>query len=105
MNEIEKLQEDFKTFVWMGKYHNEPLIENENSQQCALITINKVLEVLGRIKPGDIKYDSTLLLEYDYWQETKKNLLKDDYDDKYKKIWLNIQTHKKYCLPCLLFKN
>ena len=78
MNEIEKLQEDFKTFVWMGNYHNEPLIENENSQQCALITINKVLEVLGRIKPGDIKYDSTLLLEYEYWQETKKNLLKED---------------------------
>ena len=78
MNEIEKLQEDFKTFVWVGKYHNEPLIENENSKQCALITINKVIEVLGRIKPGDIKYDSTLLLEYDYWQEAKKNLLKED---------------------------
>ena len=43
MNEIEKLQDDFKTFVFMGKYHNEPLIENENSLQCALITINKVL--------------------------------------------------------------
>ena len=76
MNETEKLQEDFKTFVFTGKYHNEPLIENENSKQCTLITINKVIEVLGRIKPGDIKYDSTLLLEYDYWQETKKNLLK-----------------------------